>query len=82
MASALRECLKRTDDTRALLRQIYNTEIDLPPDPEAQTLTVRLHHLTQADHDDAVRYLWEELTASETVFPGTDLHLVYKLGSK
>jgi len=81
MASTLREKLKRTDDARALLRQIYDTEADLTPDLEAGTLTVRLHHLTQAAHDTAVRYLCEELTATETTFPGADLRLVYKLGS-
>jgi len=81
MASSLREELKRTDDARALLRQIYNTEVDLIPDLNSKTLTVRLHHLTQATHDAAVRYLCEELTATETTFPGTDLRLVYKLGS-
>jgi hypothetical protein len=32
-------------------------------------------------HDAAVRYLCEELTATETIFPGTDLRLAYKLGS-
>ena len=81
MAFTLREQMKRSDDARALLRQIYNTEVDLMPDPPAGTLTVRLHHLTQAAHDAAVRYLCEELTATESVFPGTDLRLVYKLGS-
>jgi len=81
MASTVREKLKRSDDARALLRQIYDTEADLIPDLEAKTLTVHLHHLTQAAHDTAVRYLCDELTATETIFPGTDLRLVYKLGS-
>ena len=81
MASTVREKLKRSDDARALLRQIYDTEADLMPDLEAKTLTVHLHHLTQAAHDTAVRYLCDELTATETIFPGTDLRLVYKLGS-
>ena len=81
MASTVREKLKRSDDARALLRQIYDTEVDLKPDPTAKTLTVHLHHLTQAAHDAAVRYLCEELTATETIFPGTDLRLVYTLGS-
>ena len=81
MASTIREKLARSDDARALLRQIYNTEVDLIPDHNAKTLTVCLHHLTQAAHDGAVRYLCEELTATETTFPGTDLRLLYKLGS-
>jgi hypothetical protein len=81
MASTLRETLRRSDDARALLRQVYDTEVDLIPDPEAKTLTVHLHHLTQAAHDTAVRYLCDELTATETIFPATDRRLVYKLGS-
>jgi hypothetical protein len=55
MAATVREQLKRSDDARALLRQIYDTEIDLMPDLEAKTLTVHLHHLTQAAHDTAVQ---------------------------
>ena len=81
MAATMREKLARSDDARALLRQIYNTEADLVPDLQAGTLTVRLHHLTQAAHDAAARHLCEELTATETTFPGTELRLVYKLGS-
>jgi len=81
MAATVREQLARSDDARALLRQIYNTEVDLIPDMNTKTLTVSLHHLTQAAHDAAVRYLCEELTATETTFPGTDLRLVYKVGS-
>ena len=74
-------CVSREEDTRTLLRQIYETEIDLVPDLQTNTLTVRLHHLTQAAHDEAVRHLCHELNATETLFPGTDLKLVYQLGS-
>jgi hypothetical protein len=81
MGATVREKMARFDDARALLRQIYQTEVDLIPDLQSKTLTVRLHHLTQSAHDAAVRYLCEELTATETIFPGTDLRLVYKLGS-
>jgi hypothetical protein len=81
MAATVREKLARLDDARALLRQIYQTEVDLIPDLSDKTLTVCLHHLTQSAHDTAVRHLCEELTATETIFPGTDLRLVYKLGS-
>jgi hypothetical protein len=81
MASVLNEKLARPDDVRALLRQIYSTDADLFPDLEAKTLTVRIHHLTQAAHDEAVHHLCEELNATATIFPGTDLRLTYKLGS-
>ena len=81
MASLLRDKLSRPDDARALLRQIYDTEVDLIPDLENQTLTVRLHHLTQATHDEAVRYLCDQLNATATLFPDTELKLVYQLGT-
>ena len=81
MAAIVREKMARPDDGRALLRQIFDTEVDLIPDTEQGTLTVQLHHLTQQAHDEAVRHLCEELNATETLFPGTELRLIYKLGS-
>jgi phage tail protein X len=81
MVSIVREKLTRADDGRALLRQIFTTEVDLIPDLPQQTLTVRLHHLTQRAHDDVIRHLCDELNATETQFPGTGLKLIYKLGS-
>ena len=82
MASLLREHMARGgDDARALLRQIFQTAADLTPDLAAKTLTVRLHHLTQAAHDQAIEPLLADLNATQTVFPGTKLTLVFKLGS-
>jgi hypothetical protein len=82
MASLLREPMARGgDDARALLRQIFQTEADLTPDLAANTLTIRLHHLTQAAHDQAIQQLLADLNATQTVFPGTTLTLVFKLGS-
>jgi hypothetical protein len=57
------------------------TEADLTPDPVAHALTVRLPHLTQATHEQAIEPLLAELDATQTVFPGTSLTLVFKLGS-
>jgi len=81
LALLLREHIARTDDARALLRQIFDTEADLIPDLAANILTVRLHHLTQAAHDQAIEQLLAELNATQTIFPGTRLTLVFKIGS-
>ena len=81
LASLLREHLARTEDARTLLRQIFDTEVDLLPDLATNTLTVRLHHLTQAAHDQAIEQLLAELNATQTIFPGTRLALVFKIGS-
>ena len=81
LASLLREHLTRSDDARALLRQAFNNEADLLPDRAAKTLTVQFHHLTQAAHDHAIEKLCATLNATETIFPGTDLRLLFKIGS-
>ena len=82
MASLLREQMVRgDDDARSLLRQIFQTEADLTPDLAANTLTIRPHHLTQAAHDHAIEQMLADLNATQTVFPGTKLTLVFKLGS-
>ena len=81
MVSIVREKLVRTDDGRALLQQIFQTAIDLIPNPQEKTLTVRLHHLTQRAHDDVIRHLCDELNATQSEFPGTDYKLIYTLGS-
>jgi hypothetical protein len=74
-----REALARHDDGRALVRELMRSSADLLPDLQAQTLTVRLHPLPSRLQDAAVRHLADELTATETVFPGTNLRLVFTL---
>lgn len=81
MANSLREVMSRTDDARSLLRAVYQTEVDLLPDEKNKTLTVTLHHLANHSSDNAVQYLCNELNATNTIFPGTELQLIYKLGS-
>jgi hypothetical protein len=79
LAQLAREKMHRLDDARSLIRQLFRTEVDLIPNWQNKTLTVRLHPLTAEVHDQVVRYLCEELTSTETVFPGTDLRLVYEI---
>jgi hypothetical protein len=81
LVSLLREHLARSDDARTLVRQIFETEADLLPDAINKTLTVRIHHLTQAAHDQVLEKLCAALNETQTVFPGTDLTLIFKIGS-
>ena len=81
MANSLRETLGHPDEARRLLQALYNTEADLLPDEQQGTLTVRLHHMANASADAAIEKLCEELNATETQFPRTNLRLVFKLGS-
>jgi len=81
MAHILREKMSRHDDARSLLRAIYSTEVDIVPDPRANTLTIRLHPLANPSSDQAIRQLCAELNGTETLFPGTQLRLIYELVS-
>jgi hypothetical protein len=81
MAQILRQNMTRHDDARSLLRAIYSTEVDIVPDPQAKTLTIRLHPLANTSSDLAVRHLCAELNTTETLFPGTELRLIYDLVS-
>jgi len=73
-----REKLQRHDDARSLVRQVFTSTVDLCPNPDQKTLTVRLHQLTTAAHDHVLDHLCAELTATETTYPGTDLRLVFE----
>ncbi len=86
LASLLREHLVRSDDARALLRHLFHNEVDLLPNSKTNTLTVQLHHLTHATHDRPIAQLCAALNEAalnetQTVFPGTNLKLIFKIGS-
>jgi outer membrane murein-binding lipoprotein Lpp len=79
MAQIVRQMMSRHDDARSLLRAVYSTEIDLIPDHDAKTLTVRIHPLANTSSDQALKHLCAEINATETQFPGTELRLIYEL---
>jgi len=81
MVGTVREKMSRRDDARSLLRAIYETETDIVPDEAAGNLTVRLHQLANRSSGETLRYLCDELNATQTCFPGTKLHLTYELVS-
>jgi len=81
MANIIRDKMSHSDEARRLLQAVYNTEVDIIPDKENKILTVRLHHLANRSTDEVLSYLCESLNETQTIFPGTDLKLIYKLSS-
>ena len=81
MANSCRESMSHPDEVRTLLCALYKTEADLLPDLEKQTLTVRLHHSASVMSDKVIEKLCLELNATETLFPRTNLRMVFKVGS-
>ena len=80
MAHIVREQLNahHQDEARALIRDLCTTPADLVPDEQAKTLTITLHSLATAKNNAAVAHLCAELNATQTLYPGTDLLMVFK----
>lgn len=81
MVQILREVSSRQNEARRMIRAIYETEVDLVPDEKEKTLTIFLHHLANYSSIESVQHLCKEMNETETIFPGTNLRLIYKLGS-
>ncbi len=69
---------KSTEEIRSLVKNIIASDADLIPDYIDKTLTVRLHSLSTPRDNQAVKELCPILNDTETLYPGTDLKLVYK----
>jgi len=81
MAAALAPQLDNPATARSLLKALFQSDASLLPDPQAGTLTVRLPHQASRAQDAALVPLLDELNRTRTVFPGTQLRLVYELPS-
>ncbi len=80
MAHIVREKLNahHRDEARALIRDICTTEANIVPDAEAKTLSIELHSLATPKSNAIITHLCDELNATETLFPGTDLRMIFK----
>jgi len=81
MVNSIRQTMSRTNEARRLLKSLYAAEADLVPDYEENKLTVRLHQPATHCSAATMNYLCQELNATRTEFPGTNLRLVYELVS-
>ena len=78
MATAVAPELDNPDTARSLLKSLFRGDASLHPDEQAGTLTARLLHQPTRAQDLALAPLIDELNRTSTVFPGTQLRLVYK----
>ncbi len=79
LACSIKEYLTDPEDARSLIKNICLSHADIIPDKTSKTLTIQLHHLASQTLDNAVQKLCDELNATEIIFPGTEMKLVYKL---
>jgi hypothetical protein len=79
MANIISPAMSRKNDARSLLRSLYATEADILPDLSQGILTIRLHQPANHCSTKTVVNLLQTLNSTETLFPGTDLRLVYEM---
>lgn len=70
------------DEKRMVVKQIIQSNADLSPDYINKTLTVKLHSLSANRFNNAASELVQLLNQTETIFPGTDLRMIYKITAK
>lgn len=80
VASLISPYLKRADkEKRMLIKQIIQNNADLIPDNKSNTLTITLHSLSAPRFNLAAKHLSKLLTETKTIFPGTNLRMIFKI---
>ena len=80
MSGLLRESLRREDDSRSLLRDLFRSDADIIPHCDTKVLEIRIHTLANPRSNRAIQHLIDHLNAAESTFPGTEFRLRYTLG--
>ena len=65
---------------RRLLQDLFVTEADILPDPEAGLLRIRIHNASRPAANRALLRLLDQLNAADVEYPGTEMRLYYELG--
>jgi len=75
------EIYTKQDEIRLLVKSFIKTKGDILPDYKQNTLTIKLYTQSTPRNNQALEELCEILTDSETIYPGTELRLIYKLAT-
>lgn len=70
-------------DARRILQDLFVNDADLIPCESDKTLTIKVHSASTPATNRSLIQLFDELNNTETIYPGTDLRLLFELvGSK
>lgn len=67
-----------TDEKRMFVKNLINTPADIIPDLINNTLTIKLHSLNTPKNNELLAQICTTLNESETIYPDTNLRLIYK----
>lgn len=80
VAQWIAPCLAKSDnEKRMVVKQIIQSSADLIPDFKNKILTVTLHFLSANRFNKAACELALILDQTDTIFPGTDLKMIFKI---
>jgi hypothetical protein len=79
LVALLRRHLKKEEEARALVRELFVTSADIEPNAAANTLTIRIHRMAAPVHDKAIAALLEDLTKLGFRHPETSAKIIYSL---
>ena len=79
LANMLAPHYKREDqEIKALLKSITQSTIDMDVDHAKELLTITLYPLSNQRNTEAVRKVCQTVNATATIYPGTNLKMVFK----
>jgi hypothetical protein len=81
MANIIKPEMGHSDEARTLMKQVYQSDANIYPDYINNTLTIELHRMTYRKDDIIIENLCGVLNETQTVFPGTELTMIFKLVS-
>ncbi len=67
------------EEIRMVVKEIIKSDADMIPDYDSKVMVVRLHTLSTPRANLAANNLCEFLTETETLYPGTELRLIYEM---
>ena len=69
---------KAQNEARMLVKEIIKKDADIEPDYQNKTLTITLHSLSTPVKNEIVKNLCGILNDTETVYPDTNLQMIFK----
>ncbi len=81
LANTIKQHMAKPAQARSLLQQIFMSDADFYIDNQNNTLQIKIHNLATNRDNISLKKLCQFLNETETIFPNTNLKLVYKLVS-
>jgi len=77
--NSIKEFFKGADNNgRMLLKEIFSSEADMIPDYKKNTLTIVLHSMSTPRANEAIAKLCRFLNDTETIYPYSNLKMIFK----